>query len=106
MNVIDQILTGLVIQYLSIRKLKVIFFQSLQLIAEQFFFMQILSSFLIIVLPLGWKLFLDFQGRQSSKNGIPERLCRCRKDAVKTIFLLYAETLRKNGLDSLPLVES
>src|SRR5580704_16953232 len=80
--------------------------QSFQLCAEEFFFSQVLSSIFIIVFPLIGKLRLDIHGHKSRKDCISAILSCRGQDAVKCFFCLNPETLRKNRLYGLPLIEA
>ena len=70
MNIVHQLEPRLVIDHLCIGNFQVAFAQSLQLRAEKFFFMKILSAFFIIILPLNGKLLFNIHRQHACKDGI------------------------------------
>src|ERR1700676_2553657 len=80
--------------------------ESFQLCAEEFFFRQVLSSIFIIIFPLIGKLCLNIHRHKSRKDCIAAILSCRGQDAIKCFFRLNPETLRKNRLYGLPLIEA
>ena len=104
-DIVYQVKTRLVIHHFGIRHFEVAPAKSLELGPEKFFFMEILPSFLIIILPLHREFLFNIHGHHPGENGIPRILGSGRQDRIKTIFFEYPETLRKNGLYGFPLVK-
>src|SRR5277367_2313729 len=80
--------------------------QTFQLGPKKFVFCQVLSSIFIIIFPLRGKLCLYIYWHESGKNCISTILRSRWQNAIKSFFRLNPETLCKNRLYSLPLIET
>ena len=64
-NIIHQVKPRLVVHYLRIRYFQVRFSKPFHLCTEKFFFVQVLTTFLIIIFPLHRELFFNIYRQQA-----------------------------------------